>query len=108
MRHIPRSVLCDEMEVSVPDESGYGGEYADPVTVSHVRLERAESLAQAGYKLADGASGRIYVDALNSEGAFRIPVGSKVSLGGDEYQVLSVDECRAYGPGVHHWEVDVR
>ena len=101
-------MLCDEMEVSVPDASGYGGEYAEPVTVSHVRLERAEALRQAGYKLADGATGRVFVDAANSEGAFRVPVGSKVSIAGDDYQVLSVDECRARGPEVHHWEVDVR
>lgn len=108
VKPIPSELLPDSMTVAAPDGSdGYGGRFLEPVAVSHVRFERAETLAANGYKLSDGASGRIWIDAVNSEGSFRIQVGSKISLGGEAFYAVAVNELRAYGD-VHHWEVDVR
>ena len=105
---IPRALLPDDMTVAVPDEgAAYGGAYLEPVAVSHVRFERADDLDPNAVKLADGASGRIWVDAANSAGAFRIPVGSKVELGGETLHVVSCVEFAPFGE-VHHWEVDVK
>jgi len=105
---IPLDLLPDSMAVHQPDTTAnYGGKFLDPVTVTHVRYERAETLNADTIKLAGGASGRIWVDAANSSGAFRIPVGSKIVLDGETLHVVSCAEYRPYGP-VHHWELDVK
>ena len=105
---IPVEHMPDTMTVEAPDTSAsYGGKYLEPVTVEHVRYERAEALNPSAIKLADGASGRIWVDAVNSAGAFRIPSGSKIKLNGDTLHVVSCVELRPFG-AVHHWEVDVK
>lgn len=106
---IPRSVLTDDLTVYAPDAaSGYAGEYADPRTIRHVRFIGRAGLASCGFALAEGASGRILIDAANSEGACGVPVGAKVEVSGvpGAMQVLTCTPCKA-GGRVHHWEVDV-
>lgn len=107
-RPIPQSVMTETMQAFLRDpESDYEGAWLDPVTIEHVRFERAEQLANTSYKLSDGAAGRIWVDAVNSKGAFKVPMGSKVVIGGESF---IVDKCMTYkcGSRVHHWELDVR
>ena len=105
---IPLYLLPDSMTVEQPDTTSYyGGAFLKAVEISHVRYEREETLDSNTVKLADGASGRIWVDAANSSGAFRIPVGSKITLGGEVLIVVSCAEFRPFGP-VHHWEIDVK
>lgn len=105
---IPLDLLPDSMTVAKPDTTAnYGGKFLKAVEIAHVRYERAETLNPDTIKLADGASGRIWVDAANSAGAFRIPAGSKIVLGGETLHVVSCAEFRPYGP-VHHWELDVK
>lgn len=105
---IPLELLPDSMTVALPNTAAnYGGKFLDPVEIPHVRYERAETLNPDTIKLADGASGRIWVDAANSTGAFRIPAGSKIVLGGETLHVVSCAEFRAFET-VHHWEVDVK
>lgn len=108
MRQIPRAALPDTMSVKVPKDGTYGGEYEEPVTVSHVRFDKAVSLLNRSYVLTDGASGIVYVDAVNSDGAFEIPEASLVSLNGDEEEmtVMKSNEYRTYD-SVHHWELEV-
>lgn len=107
MTPIPRALLPHDVEVSAPDpDAAYEGAYLEPRTVRRVRFERAEALNPSAYKLADGAKGRIWMDARNSEGAFEVPVGSKVEVGGRTAKALSCTPCFA-GAKVHHWEVDV-
>lgn len=107
MRPIPTSVLSQSMAVYLRDDSGYGGSWKEPVGVSHIRLDKGEGLAYTGYKLSNGASGRVYVDAVNSKGAFAIPVGSKVVIEGEKYEVVACNEYREYSR-IHHWELDVK
>ena len=109
-RQIPLRELPHDMTVRVPDpEAAYGGEYLDPVEIRHVRFERTEALNPRAYALADGAQGRIWIDAANSEGAFEVPKGSKIDVLG-RAEGMQAASCTAYeiAGRVHHWEVDVK
>ncbi|MEG1907222.1 MAG: minor capsid protein [Gordonibacter sp.] len=107
---IPLSELTDSLEVRIPNpQAEYGGEYLDAVTIEYVRFERKEALNPRIYKLADGAQGRLWIDAVNSAGAFEVPKGSKVSVPGKakNMQVIVCVPHELRGR-VHHWEVDVK
>ena len=109
MRPIPKKLLPDTITVRTPDETAdYRGEFNDAVTVSGVRWQPAESLALSDVAITEGAAGRVWIDAVNSTGGFIAPVGSLVSIRGNERQVVmsavyeTVDGC------VHHWEWDLK
>jgi len=104
---IPLYLLTDTMTVETPDTtSAYGGKFNKAVTVGNVRLERAEVLNPSTFRLADGAKGRVWVDAVNSPGAFDVPVGSRVTIGGEVFTVAACVALRPLGE-VHHWELDL-
>lgn len=110
MRRIPLRELPDSMAVRVPDpDAAYGGEYLPTVQIEHVRFERKEALNLRAYALADGAQGRIWIDAVNSQGAFEVPKGSKIDVAGKAENMQAV-VCIPYeiAGRVHHWEVDVK
>ena len=71
---IPLRLLAEDAVVRVPD--GAGG-YAEGVAVSHVRFARTQSVVDDEHRSADAGSGKIYVDAVNSDGAFEVPAGSQ-------------------------------
>ena len=50
----------------------------------------------------------MYIDAVNSPGAFEIPVGSRVWIRGRSYVVWRSRVCEANIGEAHHYEVDVR
>lgn len=105
LRPIPLRLLAEDAVVRVPD--GDGG-YAEGVAVSHVRFARTQSVVDDGHRSADAGSGKVYVDALNSGGAFEVPAGSRIDIGAHSYYVA---ECRRYedfNGHVHHWELMVR
>lgn len=107
---IPLRELPDAMAVRIPDSGAeYGGEYFDAVEIAHVRFERKEALNPAAYKLADGAQGRIWIDAVNSTDAFEVPKGAKIDVA-EKAMNMQVVACIPYeiGGKVHHWEVDVK
>lgn len=114
MSPIPLSLLPDSMEVQAPADSGYGGEYAAPVTVEHVRFENSMEMVRRGYVLNDGSRGLVYIDAANSagatdgEGCFTVPVGSLVRIGNKDLSVVKVVPCPGFFGVVHHWEIEVR
>ena len=104
---IPACHLTQTLTAYRPDPtSDYGGAFLDPVTIARVRFERSEALNPGEYKLADGAKGRIWVDARNTVGACRLPAGTKVVIDGEVLHVLSCTEYRPFDE-LHHWEVDV-
>lgn len=112
---IPKSLLPDDMEVRVPLKGDYGPKFGEPITVRHVRFDRKAGVSEGGstvpegrsYVLSDGPRGTVFIDRINSQGAFAVPVGSRVSIGGEELSVRSVEELRESGGRVHHWEVQV-
>ena len=105
LRPIPARLLPDVMTVRVPTE---GGGLGDPVTVTRVRYQRVQAVAEDGHRSADAGSGTVYVDALNSGGAFEVPAGSRVAICGHSYLVAACRRCEDFNGHVHHWELSVR
>lgn len=104
LRPIPRKLLASSMEVAVPDAEGG---YEEPVTVAPVRFERTHELVADTHR-ADAVAGKVYVDAVLTEGAFEIPAGSRVTIDGASLLVASVRRFEGSHGHVHHWELEVR
>lgn len=104
IRPIPRKLLGSSMGVSVPD--GMGG-YEEPVMVAPVRFERTHEVVSDAHR-ADAVTGKVYVDAIMSEGAFEIPAGSRIEIDGASLLVASVKRYEGSHGQVHHWELEVR
>ena len=105
LRPIPARLLAENAVVRVPD--GEGG-YTEGVEVTHVRFARKQSVVDDSHRSADAGAGKVYVDALNSVGAFEIPAGSRIDIGGHSYYVVECKRCEDYNGHVHHWELVVR
>lgn len=97
--------MPDDMLVWVPD--GAGGLLAAKM-VRHVRFDRVESVVDDPHRSADGGHGTVFVDAVNSVGAFEISAGSRVLVGaGPAAFVRSCKRCCVIRGQVHHWELEV-
>ena len=95
--------------VKVPVESQYGGKYAEPVEIGHVRFLPRSEASHSGYAMADGSKGMLFIDAYNSEGAFEIPERSLVSVDGGDWMAVVRNEAKpAYLNETHHWEIECR
>ena len=98
---IPRSMLRDCVVVRVPDgEDGFKG--GRPLGC--VRVQPVDVVSEDGHRSSTGG-GLMYVDRVNSVGAFEIPVGSRVECRGMDYLVR---ECRRFEDSdgtCHHWEL---
>lgn len=105
LRPIPVRLLADDAVVRVP--AGTGG-FAEGVAVSHVRFRRTQSVVDDDHRSADAGAGKIYIDALNSVGAFEILAGSRIEIGGHSYYVAECKRCEDFNGHVHHWELTVR
>ena len=105
LRPIPKRLLPDTMLVRVPD--GDGG-YAEGVAVARVRFVRSQAAGDDAHRSADAGQGRVFVDAHNSIGAFEVPAGSRVVIGGHSYLVERCWVRCGWDGRVHHWELDVR
>jgi hypothetical protein len=105
LRPTPRRLLPDDMLVWAPD--GSGG-FAAVKMIRHVRFEREESVVDDPHRSADGGRGTVFVDAVNSVGAFEVPAGSRVLVGaGPAVFVRSCKRCCVIRGQVHHWELEV-
>lgn len=102
---IPARLLPDEMTVRAALGAGA---FDEPVVVERVRFVRTQEESGDEHRDADAGSGRVYVDAVNSPGAFEIPVGSRVWIRGRSYVVWRSRTCEGNAGAVHHYEVDVR
>lgn len=105
LRPIPVRLLAEDAVVRVPD--GAGG-FAEGVEILHVRFQRTQSAVDDGHRSADAGAGKVYVDALNSAGAFEVPAGSRIDIGGHSYYVAECRRCEDFNGRVHHWELTVR
>lgn len=97
--------MPDTMAVRAPD--GAGG-FLEPRIIANVRFERRQAVVDDPHRSADSGSGTVYVDAVNSGGAFEVPAGSRVEIGGASLFVVAVARCETAGGRVHHWELTVR
>lgn len=105
LRPIPRRLLLDDAVVRVPD--GRGG-FAEGIAITNVRFARTQNAVDDGHRSADAGVGTVYVDALNSAGAFEVPAGSRIDIGGHSYYVAASKRCEGLNGHVHHWELTVR
>lgn len=105
MRPIPRSALPDVMSVRVPMDDGTFGE---PALICNVRFERTQKASGDGHRSADAGQGKVFVDAVNSVGAFDVPAGSRVAVAGRSMFVTESHRCEDLFGRVHHWELKVR
>lgn len=105
LRPIPRRLLPDDMMVW---PAAGDGSFGEAVLVRHVRFERRESAVTDAHRSADGGAGLVIVGAVNSEGAFEIPAGSRVLVGAvPSAFVRSCRRCRIIRGVVYHWELEV-
>lgn len=105
MRPIPRRYLTSDALVRVPLDGTRGGRFAEPVALSGVCWQASVNV-QEGHVVTVGEGGTLYVDAVNTAGAFAIPAGSKVSVDGGEtwLTATAVAQQPPFGPA-NHWEV---
>ena len=101
---IPRTALPDTMTVRLPTADGG---FADPVAVVGVRLVRRQSISKDEHRSADADAGTVYVDAVNSWGAFEVPAGSRLTIRGRSYYVRECYAAEDLFGRVHHWELAV-
>lgn len=105
LRPIPLRLLAYDAQVRVPD--GAGG-FAAGVAVGRVGLVLTQSVADDAHRGADAGAGTVYIDAVNSTGAFEVPAGSRVDIDGRSLYVTACRRCEGVGARVHHWELTVR
>lgn len=105
---IPRYLLPHTALVRVPVDSELGGERAaEPEVVGHVRYCPAQEVARMDYVLTDGSKGLLFIDRINSAGAFEVPADSLVEVCGEELYARKVTPCIECEGRVHHWEVEL-
>jgi len=103
-RPIPRRLLPDDMIVWPAKGDGT---FDRSRFLRHVRFERTESAVDDKHRSADAGAGKVFVDASNTEGAFEIPVGSRVLIGsGPSMLVARCHRCCVVRGHVHHWELE--
>ena len=104
-RPIPRAALPDTMTVRAPLPDGT---YDEPELICYVRFERTQKVSDDDHGSADAGGGTVFVDAVNSVGAFEVAVGSRVAVGGRSMHVAKVERLEDLFGRVHHWEIEVR
>lgn len=106
LRPIPHRLLPDDMLVWTDAADGERGEAR---LVRHVRFERVQRESPDEHRGADAGGGTVFVDAVNSAGAFEVPVGARVLIGaGPSLHVAECRRCCVLRGQVHHWELVVR
>ena len=110
MRPIPLNLLPLDAEVYEPDDkSEFGGAFcATAKKLTHVRYDSNTALLRTDYVLSDGSRGLVYIDSENTGGAYEVPVGSKLTIGSEDFIVEKVSRYEDFNGHVHHWEVEVR
>ena len=104
LKPIPRRLLPHSMAVEEPLADGTFGNVHE---LRHVRFERTHEVVADAHR-SDAITGKVYVDAVMTEGAYEVPAGSRVSIEGASLLVAKVRRCEGAGGRVHHWELDVR
>lgn len=104
MGPIPRSALPDVMSMRVPLPDGT---FEEPLLICNVHFERTQKVSDDGHRSADDGQGTVFVDGVNSIGAFDVPAGSRVAVGEHSLFVTESHACCNLFGRVHHWELKV-
>ena len=103
-RPIPKAALRKAMFVRLLD--GRGG-FGETRAISGVRFEKVQRSSDDAHRSADAGAGTVFVDAVNSKGAFEVPVGSRVVIEGHSYIVRECFAAEDLFSRIHHWELKV-
>lgn len=103
-RPIPLELLPSTARVRVPDGLGC---FPAAAVIANVRFERAGTASCDAHRSADGGCGVVYIDAVNSAGAFEVPAGSRIEVDGLSMGVRRVERHDGPGGRVHHWKLEV-
>lgn len=105
MIQIPKKILNDTAIVEEPDTSGrYGDRFLQPRTIGRVYFEPKVSSVSRTWAEDKSVSGVLFIDAVNSVGAFAPKLRSRITVGEFTGTVAYIQEFKPYGR-VHHWEV---
>ncbi len=109
MRQIPLSLLPSTVAVRKPIDGEYGGEYEQtPTTIENVRYDGSISTYGGhNYLYDDGTKGVLFIDRVNSRGAFDIPAGSLLSIDRGDWVTAHKVHALKFSGAVHHWEIEV-
>lgn len=104
LRPIPKRLLPDDMLVW---PAAGDGTFGRPALVEHVRFEMTDEVVEDEHR-SERVVGKVFVDAVNSKGAFEVPAGSRVLIGPlPSMFVRSCKRCRVIRNQIHHWELEV-
>lgn len=109
MMPIPSALMPSTMRWRDPADPkrGMGGEYGPERVTAPVRFEGSRQRAGSDYSRYAGPSGKVWVDARNSEGGIPL-VGALVSIdGGPEMAVRRVSPFFTRRGELHHTELEV-
>ena len=103
VRPIPKSKLPETMTVREPLPDGT---YGEPRMICNVCFQRTQKVSTDEHRSAS-VGGKVFIDAVNSAGAFEVQAGSRVTVKGSSLFVLEVHTCCDLFGRVHHWELKV-
>ena len=102
-RRMPKSKLRSTMTVCVPRPDGT---FAEPVAIIGVLFIRKDEVVSDAHR-SYASKGVVYVDSVNSKGAFEVPVGSRVAIDGHSYIVQACEPNGDLFTRIHNWKLRV-
>ena len=100
---IPKGKLDKTMMVCTPRPDGA---FNEPVAMIGVGFHEFQKASEDDHRSVQGG-GWVFVDAVNTKGAFSVPVGSRVTISGRAYTVLENIMIGNLWSRPHHWELKV-
>lgn len=108
VRPIPKHLLVHSVEYQEYLEDGrWGDSFADPVTVSFVRVEPASSLDRDSSKEEIVAENVLFIDRVHSQPFILPKQKDRIIFDGREFEVHRVEVFYAIGDRIHHVEVEL-
>lgn len=104
LRPIPRSLLDAKAVVYGPAADGG---FKEGREIAPVRFERVHEVVDDPHR-SDVIRGRVFVDAVMSDGAYEVSAGSRIEIDGVSMMVAAVKRLEGAHGQVHHWELEIR
>ena len=108
IRPIPKRLLIHSVEYrEFIEDQRWGSSFADPIPVTFVRVEPATSMSRDTSKEEVVARSVLYIDRVNTKPFLQPKEKDRIIFGGEEYEVHKIDVHYAFGPRIHHLEVEL-
>lgn len=108
IKPIPKRLLIHSIiyREKLPDD-GWGGGFAEPVTIENIRVEPARSINRSGNADDIVARNIVFIDRVYSKPFLELKEKSKVEFNGKEYEVNKVSPHYGFKDTPHHYEVEL-